>query len=193
MSTDGTAPLVGRGIAAYTVNIHVTPTGPVPVTFTAIRQWFPEVRFYSMEQGAAILAARVSHSLPVELTRILGFAAGGAGVGVTVVEKISKSPSWFGTVMTVGGLAVPVIESMLSKAAPNYQITNPPPATIRLQAGESGEYTWLCARGNAPVTITARIVDPTHPPVFSPVVPQPPAKELEQAAIEQWMFGRSLE
>jgi hypothetical protein len=160
MTSAGTAPQIGRGIAAYTLNIHVLGVGTTPVSFTAVRLKFPEVRIYSMDQGMDILATRVEHSAPVRVSKILGYGAAAFGIGVTMEQKIKNSPSWFGEGLTIGGLAVPVAQAMLARQVPSYQIRNPPPENIILAPGQGAEYTWLCARGSAPVTIPERTVDP---------------------------------
>jgi hypothetical protein len=165
MTSVGTAPQVGRGTGAYTVNIHVTGLGPNPVPFTLVRQAFPEIRIYSITQGTLILTTRVEQSLPARVSKYLGYSGAVSGIGVTIEEKLKRSPSWLGPGITAAGLAIPGIQAMVIKKIPNYTITNAPPDIITLAPNQGAEYTWLCARGTLPApTIGQRRVDPIPTP-----------------------------
>lgn len=159
--TSGTAGIVGTGKEAYAWNMlvcSVPPGNPVPMQL--IRIEFPEVRLYSVEQQSEILAARVAHSPAAVALRVGGYVTASAGLALTIEKTLRKSPSQLGTVVTVGGLAVPLLQSLLTKQLPSYRIPNPAPAVVQLPVGGCNEYTMLAAYGKAAVVIGPRRVNP---------------------------------
>ena len=160
MPSAGTSPEVGHGIAAYTLNIHVTGIGPQKVPFTTVRMEFPEVRLYSIEQGADILAMRIEKHPASVIAKWAGYPAVIGGTAVSAANALNKSASQLGPAVTAAGLISALVGTMTSQQIPRYKIANPPPDYIDLKANEQADYTWLCAKGNAPVSIGPRRVDP---------------------------------
>ena len=158
MSSAGTAPLIGRGIAAATVNVHVCAAGPLPVPFDVVRFNFPEIRLYSLEQQSAILSQRVAESLPARIAKWGGRFAEVGGVGVQIETALKKSPSQLGNGMTAVGLGVQLAAAWASKDVPKYVISNPVPQTLTLK--DCADYTALAVYGKAPAVVGPRRVDP---------------------------------
>jgi len=159
MSSKGSAPLVGRGISAYTWNIHACQIGAA-VPFDAVRMNFPEVRLYSLDQQNAILAARVAHSLPAEIAKWGGRIGTGGGVVIQAEAALKKSPSQLGNVISASGLIAQGIVAWAEKDTPRYAISNPVPQKIDLGVGNCADYSALAVYGKAPSVLGPRRVDP---------------------------------
>jgi|SRR5882724_10424447 len=160
MSSKGSAPLVGRGIAAYTWNLHFVQIGPQGVPFDLVRFNFPEVRLYSLEQTNAILAARVAHSLPAEIAKWGGRIGTGGGVVIQAEAALKKSPSQLGNVISASGLIAQGIVAWAEKDTPKYAISNPVPQKIDLGVGNCADYSALAVFGKAATVVGPRRVDP---------------------------------
>lgn len=160
MSTKGTSPAIGRGVGAYTWNLHMAPIGAIPVPFTLIRMNFPEVRLYSRTQQDAILAQRIADSPARHTLKWLGYLSAGAGLGLQINNTLSKSPSQIGTVITLGGLALPVVTTLATSQLPAYAIKDPCPDTIQIPMGGALDCTALANFGKASVSIPPRRIDP---------------------------------
>ena len=160
LPSSGTSPEVGKGLNAFTWNIHICGVGAAkPVAFDIIRINFPEVRPYSNTQVSLLLSKQVSKSLPVRIVNGLGFASAATGVGITLDKVVNKSPSELGTALTAIGLAIPAVTTLIVKQEPNYNIPNLPPDTINLALNACGDYTTLSPKGTLQV-VPSRRVDP---------------------------------
>jgi hypothetical protein len=163
LPSSGTSPEVGKGLNAFTWNIHACGIGASkPVPFDVVRMNFPEVRLYSNTQVSLILSQRVAKSLPVRIVNDLGFASAATGAGVTLDKTVNKSPSQLGTILTAVGLAIPAVTTLIVKQTPNYSIPNLPPNTITLSLNTCDDYTSLAPKGVAVVPLPSRRVDPLN-------------------------------
>ncbi len=156
--TKASAPTVGRGESSYTWDLYVCPIGPLPVQFDELRYIFPEIRLYSRAKQEAVLAQRVSQSLPALFVKWGGRFTEIGGVALQAETALKKSPSQVGTAVTVGGLGMQLAVAWASKDVPKYVISNPVPDVIALKS--CADFTALAAYGKAPVTIGPRRVDP---------------------------------
>ncbi len=163
LPVSGTSPEVGKGLGASTLNIHVCGVGnSKPVPYDVVRMQFQEYRPYSNTQANLILSTRISKSLPARILQYSGYSTAAVGIGVTVEQKLTKSPSWLGPGLAAAGLAVPAIQALVTKQVPNYSIPNLPPDIFSFALNTCGDFTTLSPQTVIPFGIPARRVDPLN-------------------------------